>query len=200
MSDRTPIRDTPRKLCGIEGCGRPFLAHGLCSLHYARVRRYGSPLIARKDTLAKRFWLHVTPAGPNDCWEWKGSRHKQGYGMIRHNGKTIKGHRASWMIHNGPIPPGQVVRHDCDNPPCCNPNHLRLGTQRQNIQDAIDRGIWRKATGERNGNARLTDAQATEIARRYRHGSVTQKDLAAEFGVSVDAVRYAIRHRGEPRV
>lgn len=97
------------------------------------------------------FWKRVTKT--EGCWEWhtgKGVKPKA-YGNITLYGgpyeglKCVSAHRASWIIHYGDIPDGVVVRHDCDNPSCVNPRHLRLGTQSQNIQDAVDRG--RKQSG-----------------------------------------------------
>lgn len=64
---------------------------------------------------------------PNGCWEWKKSLHKQGYGHFIYKSKVSLAHRVSWILHKGPIPNNTLVLHHCDNPKCCNPNHLFWG-------------------------------------------------------------------------
>jgi len=77
-----------------------------------------------------------------DCWEWQRATNNIGYGMIRDN--EIQGmrttHRVSYEIHKGKIPNGRLVLHTCDNPACCNPDHLFLGTHKDNSQDMIEKG------------------------------------------------------------
>lgn len=92
----------------------------------------------------KRFNYHIGYNKPEkDCWPWLGVQQKNtkfAYAMItiRPN-QIISAHRFSYMIHKGEIPPGYVVRHKCDNPRCVNPDHLELGTQRENILDHVER-------------------------------------------------------------
>lgn len=75
-----------------------------------------------------------------DCWIWQGGKNNIGYGMIRHDDKMRTTHRVSYEVHKGNIPKGMCVLHSCDNPLCCNPNHLRLGTHKDNTQDMIRKG------------------------------------------------------------
>jgi hypothetical protein len=95
-----------------------------------------------RGTLEERFWKKVIKT--DYCWEWKGSRRAKAYGLISVNGKMVGAHRVSWIIHNGPIPKGMVVRHYvCDNPCCVNPNHLKLGTKADNANDILVKGRYK---------------------------------------------------------
>ncbi len=94
-----------------------------------------------KVPFEERFWARV--AKTDTCWEWQGARLPTGYGRVTFDGENTSAHRAAWILTKGPIPDGQHVCHTCDNPPCCNPLHLFLGTHRDNMQDAQRKGRWR---------------------------------------------------------
>src|SRR4051794_37571112 len=103
-----------------------------------------------------RFWAKVPDRPEGECWEWQGAREARGYGKFvidgrRGHQKTLKAHRVSYTIHKGPIPPGQVVRHLCDNPCCVAPHHLELGTQGDNVHDCETRGRAYHPAGVGNG-------------------------------------------------
>lgn len=85
------------------------------------------------------FWAKVDRRGPDECWEWTTGRERYGYGH------SVLGtaSRVAWELTNGPIPDGQRVLHSCDNPPCCNPRHLFLGTQLDNVRDMMAKGRHR---------------------------------------------------------
>lgn len=139
-------------------------------------------------SLESRFWPKVDKRGPDDCWVWTGAVNEHGYGVMRpegrRNGPTVKAHRVS-VILDGRDPVGLCVLHSCDNPPCVNPRHLDLGTKADNTHDMLAKR--RGLVGQRNGQAKLTDAQASEIRRRRNAGERRDR-LAAEFGVSGAAI------------
>ena len=112
-----------------------------------------------------RFWEKVAIRGPEHCWNWTRSAYPYGYGAAWFGGKQRRAHRVAYRLQNGEIHKGAVIRHTCDNPSCCNPAHLLLGTHKDNTQDAVKRG--RMASGSRHGRSKLTEEQIAEIRRRY---------------------------------
>jgi len=128
--------------------------------------------------------------GGEDCVEWTGHTAK-GYGDFYHGGCNIKCHRLVYGLYNGPITDGLHVLHSCDNPRCCNPAHLHLGTHQDNIREAVKRG--RMANGQRHGRSKLTDENAVNIREvitdieRGKAGRIA-KSLATLYNVSVRTI------------
>lgn len=98
----------------------------------------GRKLMAYED-IERRFWEKVDAESGDNCREYRGYKLSAGYGMFYDGDKTAGAHRFAWELINGPIPAGMSVLHKCDNPSCCNPNHLYLGTQSDNISDRAKR-------------------------------------------------------------
>jgi hypothetical protein len=88
----------------------------------------------------------VTDTG---CWEYTGFCSSLGYGQVRIDGEVWAVHRLMYTLHNGPIPERMKVLHSCDNPPCFNPDHLRVGTQRENVMDSVHRGRHHLVAGDK---------------------------------------------------
>lgn len=93
----------------------------------------------KDEKFLKRFWSKVNKT-EGGCWEWTGSLQTQGYGNIEIKGKRLLPHRIAYVLHKGEIPQGLSVCHHCDNPKCCNPEHLFLGTAADNMNDASQKG------------------------------------------------------------
>lgn len=176
--------------CSVQGCSKPAgTAKGLCVMHYQRLKRHGHT--NRKFApLAERFWESVDMSqGPNACWPWQKFRDKpMGYGVVSYNGKPRRAHRIAWTIRRGPTPEGIDVLHRCDNPPCCNPKHLWLGTDLDNRRDCLAKGRARFARGEDSGATKITAKQALTIRRRYAKGGISQQKLGDLFGINQRAI------------
>lgn len=177
MSDYTP--ETPYGYCHC-GCGQKT------TISF----RTGKPCLFKKnhETIAIKFWSKVNKDGSipthmphlGQCWEWIGSVNcKWGYGQF--GTKRLRAHRVAWVLTNGEITNNLHVLHKCDNRLCCNPEHLFLGTQQDNIDDKVSKG--RQPKGETNGGHILTSQQVNEIRQRYMAGGITQYKLADEYGV-----------------
>ncbi len=160
-------------MCSIDGCKKPKYLRGWCTKHYQRWRRNGSPLkvmcALKSDSLAQRLNsnLKETDGG---CLEWQRATRTGGYGIIwvGEERRSVSTHRLAWELANGPIPDGMYVCHKCDNPPCCNPDHLFLGTAKDNAYDMISKG--RMLTGGNHGSSKVPDHVVTEAIKRKNSG------------------------------
>ena len=129
----------------------------------------------KKDFIKKDFTDMLTPNG--DCLEWTSGTLLDGYGQTLAYGKTWRTHRLALHLEGIDVS-GHMVLHSCDNRLCCNPDHLRIGTHQDNMDDRSARG--RQASGSKNGNAKLTKEQVLDI-RAIR--GMSQTAIAAQFGV-----------------
>lgn len=139
----------------------------------------------------------LSPPDENGCTVWMRSRCRDGYGTIRVDGRTLSTHRVAWELANGPIPPKQHVLHHCDNPPCCNPEHLFLGTHTDNMADRARKGRTNRDSrnqGKANGNAKLTDDLVIEIRHRVAVGE-RRSVVAASIGVHRATVDFVVNRK-----
>jgi len=144
-------------------------------------------------TTEELFWSRVeTQEG---CWGWTGATQRGGYGCLGvvKDGKqtTIGAHRFSYELHFGSIPDGLFVLHSCDNPACTNPEHLRVGTNAENMADMRSKGRERSFVGEQNPSAKLTPAKVQEIRERYARGQ-SGEEIAAAYGVDYSLIRMVV--------
>jgi hypothetical protein len=123
-----------------------------------------------------RFWRRVDKTNESGCWPWTGSKDRAGYGHFVADGKSHGAHRYVYQRTNGPIPAGMFIMHTCDNPPCVNPAHLRLGTPRDNTADMI-------AKGRRTPALELFKLSAADVMAIRRSGAA-ERATAAQFGIS----------------
>jgi hypothetical protein len=155
-----------------------------------------------------RFWAQLNKQGPvpahrpdlGPCWVWTGDLTDSGYGTLTYQCKRWRAHRLAYTLTNGALPPTMQVCHHCDNPPCCNPAHLYPGTHTDNMRDRTARGRYRvngggAAVGQRHWSAKLTDEDIRVIRTRYAAGAVTQRQLAADYGVAQSQIMRAVTGR-----
>lgn len=167
------------------------------------------PIVGRhlSESDAFRFWSKVKMTGLDECWLWKPpSRDRHGYGRFKWNGRTLIAPRVAFALTEGEARVGLFVLHRCDNPPCCNPRHLFVGTARDNTQDMMKKGRgkftpcdssrfnigqWRaknlSSRGASHPGAKLTDETVRRIKLALANG-VKGIDCAASFGCSTYTV------------
>lgn len=138
----------------------------------------------------------LIPEPMSGCHLWEGGLNTCGYGLAKRGaGRSRLVHRRVWEDECGPIPDGMCVLHKCDTPSCANPDHLYVGTKRQNTRDMVERQRWKKPPaqcGAQNVFAKLTDVQVCEIRTACRNGE-TQRSAARRHGVSESLVSLIIR-------
>ncbi len=142
--------------------------------------------MSRSQSAEERFDSRYKINTGTGCWEWTAGVTGDGYGCLRVNAVMQLAHRYSYSRFSGPIPEGNCVCHKCDNVRCVNPGHLFVGSHADNMRDMAAKGRNNQPKGERNGNARLTDAEASDIL--AMKGEAPAGVVAGEFGVSRSAI------------
>jgi hypothetical protein len=187
-------QDIPHGYCGC-GCGQKTTIASRNDTKGGKIKgqplRFISGHNMRAKTKSEMFWRHVVAGHPDECWEWKGARSSApwDYGQVMCDGKQWSAHRLSYTLYRGQIPEGIKVCHSCDNPPCCNPNHLFLGTQADNMEDMEKKGRPSKGIGRHN--AKFTEDGVRTIRRLVAEG-VTQGSLARRYGVTKGAISHIV--------
>ena len=181
--------------CTCVRCGVAFMAVPSAIRRGRRFCSRACGYASRVAPLAERFWKHVDKGDGSGCWLWNGrKRAGYSYGTLSGEASATRrhelAHRVSWRLHFGEIPDGLVVCHRCDVPSCVRPDHLFLGTYRENIQDASRK--LRLKHGEQCWSAKLTEADVRTIRARRANG-VTAAHLAEQFGIKAATVRHIVR-------
>lgn len=197
----------PCAYCGVAMWRRPYeiakaQRHGwrhYCSHEHRNIGRFSDkapeagnqdgihPLVAAIRSINSRrealFWSKVGRGDDQSlCWLWSGAKNAYGYGQTSIRGIAAGAHQVAYVMNGGDLLMGQVVRHECDTPPCCNPSHLIAGTQTDNYNDSFER--QRAACGSKCRHTKLNEDIVAEILRDDR----SQAAIAAVYGVNQSTV------------
>jgi len=137
-----------------------------------------------RESILTRFKSKIKFNLQTDCWEWVAGKGNFGYGSFWMNGKSLSAHRASYELFNEIHPGSAYVLHKCDNPACCNPKHLFLGTQKDNMVDMISKGRKKWLVGKDLPQTKLTEDIVLDIKKKQK----SQRKYAAQYGISQSTV------------
>lgn len=158
-----------------------------CSHHCQMIYRNKINHVDQRE----RFLLGIsTEMNENDCWIWAKAKDKDGYGQF----DNMRSHRFSYVLFKGEIPVNMIVCHSCDNPSCVNPDHLWIGTHKDN---ALDRDLKNRANiarGSRQRMSKLTEEKVKLIKRRIAEG-IRSCDLSKEFNISNQVISQIRHHK-----
>ena len=150
----------------------------------------------------EEFWARVEVRGAADCWLWTGAKNTSGYGSVNWRGKIVTAHRlAAYFagLVNSPSAPFDrrgtgFILHSCDAPACCNEKHFSVGSYSRNQEEAYARRRRAPFRGGSHANAKISNAQAADIRRRWKAGE-RQVDLAVCYGMSQVAISLVCRRK-----
>jgi len=176
--------------------------------------RIKDEIISLKPKKVSAFLSFVdSSGGPDACWPWQGCCNRDGYGAYEVKGKYIGAHRMAYQLKFGPIDKGVQVNHNCPNgdlPSCCNPAHLWLGTQHENILDMERKGRARHPKGDEHGKrlhpelvlrgekcnlSKLTESDVLEIRSLFTAGNYSQPAIAEKFSITQQCVSSIIKRK-----
>lgn len=141
----------------------------------------------------ERIWSKIEVLGNEECWPYKEKLNEHGYGVFHIKHKSLLAHRVIYQLSKGEIPAGMIIMHSCDNPSCCNPAHLTLGTQQDNIRDMNNKGRGVTPFGEKCHKSKLKESEVRKI--RDLQGSKNHKELAEMFGVTPSNVLFILKKK-----
>ena len=147
--------------------------------------------MSRYAPLPTRFEQKIDKRSKNECWTWLSASSGR-YGVFWFNGRNVFAHRFSYELYVGIIPDGMHVCHKCDNAMCVNPNHLFLGTAKDNVRDCSDKGRRAPQHGSFNPMAKISDLAVIQIRMLHEVGT-PQEEIAAYFGVKRQAIGKVLR-------
>lgn len=158
------------------------------------------PALTAKDVA--RFRRFVRTGAADECWPWSGGLFDNGYGAFTIRHVTYRASRVAYFIATSEDPGEMEVCHTCDNPPCCNPSHLFLGTRQRNVDDCGDKGRRYRGerhnfkrnppNGEANGRSLVTEDTVRAIRAEYVPRKVSQESLGKKYGLSRSAVYHIV--------
>lgn len=140
-------------------------------------------------TVAERILDNIEIDNDTGCWNWQGGKNQRGYGLIQSKDddgiwKSRAVHRVSYELYNGSIPVGLLACHHCDNPSCCNPQHIYIGTQKMNMADMISKGRKNPSRGANHWKAKVSDDEIASI----RDNPDTYSSIGLQYGISASQV------------
>jgi hypothetical protein len=176
--------------CGNRSCVNPNHLILGCSCRLKNSSRTPGSRLSN-ISITDRFWRGVIKSDDYTCWEWIKNKNAGGYGRISISGKIISAHRLSWEIHFGPIPDDMCVCHHCDNRSCVNPNHLFLGTYKDNNNDMVSKGRHHPCIGEKNPKAKLKETDIATIIKLNKSG-FDALTISRKYSVTSNNIRHII--------
>lgn len=155
------------------------------------------PILPMTQERIDKFWSLIDRSDISGCWPWINAKTERGYGRFKIGYTEYRTHRIAFFLSRGKDTK-LLVCHSCDNPPCCNPEHLFEGTSKDNTDDYVAKGRQHHnghgPKGEKNGQAKLNNKIVAEIRAKYREGGRCQVSLAIKYGVSKSTIGYVVNH------